>query len=210
LLASAVVWILHAGVDWDWEMPVVTLGFFAVAGLALTRRGAGGGWVPAHQTRIVLALLCLASLVLPVSIVGSQSKLGEAEHALYASNCAAATPAALSSIGWLDFRPEPYEVVGFCDLERGRPRLAIAAMRRAVSQDPGSWETYYALAIAQASAGIDPRANVERALRMNPWERLTREAAKQLHGSSPTEWVRRGAIGRATALASNHLSILPS
>jgi O-antigen ligase len=211
LLASAVVWILHAGVDWDWEMPVVTLGFFAVAGLALsTRRGAGGGWVPAHQTRIVLALLCLASLVLPVSIVGSESKLGEAEHALYASNCATATPAALSSIGWLDFRPEPYEVVGFCDLERGRPRLAITAMRQAVSQDPGSWETYYTLAIAQAAAGIDPRANVERALRMNPLERLTREAAKQLHGSSPTEWVRRAAIVRATALASNHLSILPS
>ncbi len=211
LLASAVVWILHAGVDWDWEMPVVTLGFFAVAGLALsTRRGAGGGWVPAHQTRIVLALLCLASLVLPVTIVGSQSKLGEAEHALYASDCATATPAALSSIGWLDLRPEPYEVVGFCDLKRGRPRLAIAAMRQAVSQDPGGWETYYALAIAQASAGIDPRANVERALRMNPLERLTREAAKQLHGSSPTEWVRRAAIVRATALASNHLSILPS
>ncbi len=211
LLASAVVWILHAGVDWDWEMPVVTLGFFAVAGLALsTHRGAGGGWVPAHQTRIVLALLCLASLVLPVSIVGSQSKLGEAEHALYASNCATATPAALSSIGWLDFRPEPYEVVGFCDLKRGRPRLAITAMRQAVSQDPGSWETYYSLAIAQASAGIDPRANVERALRMNPWERLTREAAKQLHGSSPTEWVRHAAIVRTTALASNHLSILPS
>lgn len=210
LLASAVVWILHAGVDWDWEMPVVTLGFFAVAGLALSSRRGATGWVPAHQTRIVLALLCLASLVLPVTIVGSQSKLGEAEHALYASDCATATPAALSSIGWLDLRPEPYEVVGFCDLKRGRPRLAIAAMRQAVSQDPGSWETYYALAIAQASAGIDPWANVERALRMNPLERLTREAAKQLHGSSPTEWVRRAAIVRATALASNHLSILPS
>jgi O-Antigen ligase len=211
LLALVVVWALHAGVDWDWEMPVVTLGFFAVSGLALsTRRGAGPGWVPAHQTRIVLALLCLAALVLPVSIVGSQSKLGEAEHALYASNCPAATPAALSSIGWLDFRPEPYEVVGFCDLQRSRPRLAIAAMRQAVAQDPNSWETYYALAIAQASAGVDPRASVEHALRLNPMERLTREAAKQLRGSHPTEWVRRAAVVRATALASNHLSILPS
>jgi hypothetical protein len=211
LLALAVVWALHAGVDWDWEMPVVTLGFFAAAGLALSaRRGASGGWVPAHQTRIVLALLCLAALVLPVSIVGSQTRLGAAEHALYASDCATATPAALSSIGWLDFRPEPYEIVGFCDLKRGRPRLAIAAMHRAVVHDPGSWETYYALAIAQASAGIDPRANVERALRMNPLERLTLEAAKELRGSSPTEWVRHAAIVKATALASNHLSIVPS
>jgi O-Antigen ligase len=211
LLALAVVWALHAGMDWDWEMPVVTLGFFAVAGLALGARGEGGeGWVPAHNTRLTLALLCLATVVLPVSLIGSQSKLGVAEHALRASNCAAATPAALSSIGWLDLRPEPYEIVGFCDLGRGLPRLGIAAMQEVVHRDPRSWEAYYALAIAQASAGVDPRANVERALRMNPLEPLTREAARELRGSSPTGWVRRAGVVRAAALASNDLSIVPS
>jgi O-antigen ligase len=243
VLALAVVWILHAGVDWDWEMPVVTLGVLAAAGLALSPRssailaagrlgsvgdraadprgpvgvgepGAGPrsvrSWVPGRQTRIVLGLLLLATLVVPVSIVGSQSKLGEAEHALYASDCQAATPAALSSIGWLDVRPEPYEVVGFCDLRRGHPRLAISAMKAAVAQDPHSWEPYYTLAIAQTSAGRDPRANVAVALRLNPLERLTRQAAKQLRGSSPTEWVKRSALVKAEALASNHLSILPS
>jgi len=211
LLAVAVVWAVHAGIDWDWEMPVVTLGFFAAAGLALSpRRGAGPGWVPSHNKRLVIALLCLATVALPVSIIGSQSRLGDAEHALYASNCSAASPDALSSIGWLDFRPEPYEIVGFCDLRRGQPRLGIAAMRQAVRQDPGSWETYYALAIAQASAGVDPRGSAERALRMNPLEPLTREAAKELATSSPTAWVRRAAVVRAAALKSNDLSIVPS
>ncbi|MFZ2112538.1 MAG: O-antigen ligase family protein [Solirubrobacteraceae bacterium] len=211
LLAAAVVWALHAGVDWDWEMPVVTIGFFAVAGLALSAGGqAGSGWVPSHNTRLVLALLCLATVALPVSIIGSQTRLGQAEHALYASDCAAATPAALSSIGWLDVRPEPYEIVGFCDIQRGQPHLAITAMREARSHDPGSWETYYALAIAQASAGIDPRANIEQALRMNPREPLTREAAKQLVGSSPTVWVKHAGVVRAAALKSNDLSIVPS
>ncbi len=211
LLAAAVVWALHAGVDWDWEMPVVTIGFFAIAGLALSSSGqAGSGWVPSHNTRLVLALFCLATVALPVSIIGSQTRLGQAEHALYASDCAAATPAALSSIGWLDVRPEPYEIVGFCDIQRGRPRQAITAMREARSHDPGSWEAYYALAIAQASAGIDPRANVMQALRMNPREPLTREAAKQLDGSSPTGWVKHAGVVRAAALKSNDLSIVPS
>ena len=42
LLALCVVWALRAGIDWDWEMPVVTLGFFAVAGAALSPlRGRG-------------------------------------------------------------------------------------------------------------------------------------------------------------------------
>jgi hypothetical protein len=211
LLAAAVVWALHAGIDWDWEMPVVTIGFFAIAGLVLSVRGrTSTGWVPSHNMRRVLALLCLATIALPVSIIGSQTRLGQAEHALYASDCAAATPAALSSIGWLDVRPEPYEIVGFCDLQSGRPHLAITAMREAHSHDPGSWETYYALAIAQASAGIDPRANVVQALRMNPLEPLTREAARELRGSSPTEWVAQAAVVRAAALKSNDLSIVPS
>jgi O-antigen ligase len=211
LLAIAVVWALHAGIDWDWEMPVVTIGFFAVTGLALSgRRGAGSGWVPSHNIRLILALLCLASVVLPVSIIGSQTRLGEAEHALYASDCAAATPAALSSIGWLDVRPEPYEIVGFCDIQSGRPRQAITAMREARSHDPGSWETYYALAIAQASAGIDPRSNIEQARRMNPLEPLTREAARELEGSSPTGWLAHAPVVRAAALKSNDLSIVPS
>jgi O-Antigen ligase len=211
LLATAIVCVLHAGVDWDWEMPVVMLGLFAAGGLALSlRSGEGPGWAPAHNTRIVLALLCLLTLALPVSLIGSQSRLGSAERALYASNCAAATPAALSSIGWLDVRPEPYEVVGFCDLRRGLPRLAVAAMRAAVSHDPRSWETHYALAIAQASAGIDPRASVATALRMDPLEPLTRQAARQLRSSNPTEWVKRAASVRAAALSSSHLSIVPS
>ncbi len=211
LLALGIIWALHAGVDWDWEMPVVTVGFFAAAGLALSaREAAPRGWLPAHTSRLILALLCLATIALPVSIIGSQSRLGAAEHALYASNCASASPDALSSIGWLDLRPEPYEIVGFCDLKRGQPQLAIAAMRQAVHHDPGSWETYYALAIAQASAGIDPRANAEHALQMNPLEPLTRQAVKELRTSSPTAWVRRAAIVRAAALASSHLSIVPS
>ena len=76
LLAVGVVWALRAGVDWDWEMPVVTLGFFAVAGAALSpRKGSGPGWVPGNNSRMILGLLCLATLVTPVLIIGSQNRL---------------------------------------------------------------------------------------------------------------------------------------
>jgi hypothetical protein len=212
LLAAGVVWALHAGVDWDWEMPVVTLGFFAAAGAALSpRKGSGSGWVPSANSRIILGLLCLITLVAPVLIIGSQGHLDAAEHALYTSqDCTTASSAALSSIGWLDVRPEPYEILGFCDIQRGLPRLGISAMEQATRVDPGSWETYYALAIAQAAAGIDPRPAAERALRMNPFEPLTRQAVTELQTSSSTEWVSRAAVVRAAALASNDLSIVPS
>jgi O-Antigen ligase len=211
LLAAGVVWAVHAGVDWDWEMPVVTLPFFAAAGLALSPRDASlGRRAIGHAPRIVLAGVCLAAVVLPVLLIGSQSRLSQAERALYASNCTKADAAANSSISWLGARPEPYEILGFCDLQRRLPTLAVAQMRQAVRRDPSSWERYYALALAQASAGIDPRPAAARALKMNPHEPLTQQAAIALRGASPTRWVREARAVRAAALASNDLSIVPS
>ena len=164
LLAAGVVWALHAGVDWDWEMPVATLGFFAVAGAALSpRRGSGSGWVPSDNSRMILGLLCLMSVVAPVLIIGSQSRLNDAERALYGStNCTAASSAALSVDRVAGRPPEPYEILGFCDVERGLPRLGVAAMEAGRALDPGGWETYYTLAIAQAAAGHRPRGRPPR------------------------------------------------
>jgi len=211
LLAAGVVWAVHAGVDWDWEMPVVTLPFFAAAGLALSPPCASPGrWAHGRAPRLLLAGLCLAAVVLPVLMIGSQSRLTDAKRALYTSNCAKAAPAASSSIGWLSARPEPYEILGFCDLQRGLPTLAVAQMRQALHRDPSSWERYYTLALAQASAGIDPRPAAARALRMNPHEPLTRQAVIQLRGASPARWVRKARAVRAAALSSNDLSIVPS
>ncbi len=220
LFAAGVVWAIHAGIDWDWEMPVITLPFFAAAGLALSPRahaglgrgavGAGLGRRATNVGRVVLVPLCLAAVVFGVLIIGSQTRLTDAEHALYASDCAKADSAARSSIKWLSARPQPYEIVGFCDLRGGLPRLGVSAMDQALRRDPGSWESYYALAIAQAAAGIDPRPAAERALRMNHLEPLTRQAVKALGGSSPTKWVKRAPALRAAALAGNDLSIVPS
>jgi O-antigen ligase/polysaccharide polymerase Wzy-like membrane protein len=41
--AGALTWALHAGLDWDWEMPALTLVAIALAGLLLCRAGAADG-----------------------------------------------------------------------------------------------------------------------------------------------------------------------
>jgi O-antigen ligase len=38
LFGAGLAWTVHAGVDWDWEMPVVTCWFFTAGGLALAAR----------------------------------------------------------------------------------------------------------------------------------------------------------------------------
>ncbi len=211
LLAFAVVWALHAGIDWDWEMPVVTLGFFASAGAALSRPGRSAPGARRRLTvRVGLVVVLLASAVAPILILGSQSRLVAAENALYrAHDCTSASSAAQSSIEWLGVRPEPYEILGFCDLQRGLPTAGVAAMRDAVRADPGSWETHDALAIAQAAAGSDPRPATRAALQMNPLEPLAQHLLARFNSSDPAEWVTRSAGARAEALASRDLDITP-
>jgi O-antigen ligase len=211
MLAAGVVWALHAGVDWDWEMPVITLPFFAIAGLALSpSRREKPRWWPGKRARATLGVVCVAAVALPVLVIGSQSRLTQAEHALYTSNCAKASSEAQSSSGWLSARPEPYEILGFCDIQRGQAAQAVNEMQKALGRDPKNWERYYTLAIAQASAGIDPRPAARRALQMNPLEPLTAQAARALGGSSRAGWVRAARSVREAALASNHLSIAPA
>ena len=155
-------------------------------------RGRGPGWVPTQNSRVVLGLLCLATLVLPVLIIASEAPLNNAKQALFESkNCTRASSSALSSIGWLDVRPEPYEILGFCDIQRGQPGSGSLRCSGRFTTTRGSWETYYTLAIAQAASGVDPRPAAQRALRMNPRDPLTQEEAREFNTSSPTEWVSR-------------------
>ncbi|MDQ3631643.1 MAG: O-antigen ligase family protein [Actinomycetota bacterium] len=46
LFGAASAWALHAGIDWDWEMPAVTLWIFAAGGLALSAAPAPAGEKP--------------------------------------------------------------------------------------------------------------------------------------------------------------------
>ncbi len=41
--AALVVWLVHAGIDWDWELPALTLVAFTLAGLVLARAAPPAG-----------------------------------------------------------------------------------------------------------------------------------------------------------------------
>jgi O-antigen ligase len=209
--AVAVAYFLHAGVDWDWQMPVIGIGIFAASGLAL-RPTLGGSrwWNPRPNTRMLLAVGCLATAVLPLMIIASQSRLHSAEVDLRASKCDAATRAALSEIGWLPSRPEAYEIIGYCDLERGFAKLGVQAMQEAIKHDPGNWEPRYSLALADAAAGVNPRAAAAQALLMSPKDPLAQDAVQAFAHSLPGRWPSTATRLRTQALDSGQLSISPT
>ena len=97
------------------------------------------------------------------TITGDAAFSGQLTFKLYCSGTAVDTSTQLdtrrdvlgvqSSIDALAVRPEPYQILGYCDLQQGRPDAAVAAMAKASAQEPQKWEYHLGLAIAQASAG---------------------------------------------------------
>ena len=103
---------------------------------------------------------------------------------------------ALASISLVSVRPQPFELLAYCDVRAGRPDLAVKAMQRALVRDPDNWEYQYGLALVRASAGLDPRPHARAALRLNPQSLLAQAATTAFRTDNPGEWKRRAAVAR--------------
>jgi len=211
LFAAGLTWALHAGVDWQWEMPAVTAWVFAAGGLALAAaptvavavepvEGETPRPAPAPRrrplgnlARTVAAIGILLVLLVPLSLYRSQGPLLDAQRAWAAGDCARTIDRALASRDALGVRPEPYVLLGFCDVRLGQPQLAVRALERAVRLDPNNWETHYDLALGRAAAGIDPRPQAREAARLNPSDSDLATALVTLFqtAKSPQTWRRR-------------------
>jgi hypothetical protein len=201
LLAAGLAWAVHAGIDWDWEMPAATIWLFGLGALALSGRSRDKtGPAPGRFTRVAAGVCCLV-LVAPAALMAeSQRKLNEGVNALKRNDCSAAVDAALASSQAMSVRPEPFEVLGYCDVRLGQPRLGVQMLEAAVRRDPDSWERHYGLALVRAAAGLDPRAEARRALELNPLDPLARRAVRLFRTSNPEEWKRRARSARLPIL----------
>ena len=202
VVALLAVWAIHAGVDWDWEMPAVTLWLFALAGLGLSkplgeRLGDAAAIEPGRMVRIIAAIGVGVLAVTPTAVAFSQSNLNAAVSAFDRDDCSGAINSALGSLEALKVRPEPYEVIGYCDARLGQDHLALLAMENAVSRDPNNWEPHYGLAIVRAAAGLNPLAELHRAKQLNPLEPLILEEIQSMSaGKGPQQWKRRADSAR--------------
>jgi O-antigen ligase len=192
LIAAALAWTVHAGIDWDWEMPAVTVWLFCVGGAVLAlRRTKERGPGPSSGSRLVIGTLVLVAAVAPGLVLVSQWQLDDAVEAFENGDCAEATERASASIRTLEIRPEAYEALGFCDVREGFDRLGVPALERAVERDPDNWEYRYGLAIVRGSAGLDPRPAAAAALRLNPRDPLTQSLVDYVDTTSRRRWIAK-------------------
>lgn len=193
LIGIFVAWMFEAGLDWQWQMPVVTSILFALGGLAVARSPGGereprvAGPVP----RAAVAAVVVALAVVPLLVAVSQAHLDDSVSSFQAEDCPAAESAARSATDALPARPEAYQILGYCALHDGTPARGIGELQSAVKRDPDNWEYHYSLAVMLAAAGQDPRPEIRRAQQLGPYQVLPADAADLFDTSSPRVWIRR-------------------
>jgi O-antigen ligase len=211
LSAVALAWALHGALDWDWQMPAVTLPVFVLAGLALARphnenpAHPGLRGLPANRTLVALGWLVLA--VAPLLVSTSYARLQHSGRQLRAGDCRAAKHMALSSLSLSVKRPQTYAIVGVCDLQLGFAPASVTAIEKAVEYEPQSWENWYWLATARAAAGRDPLPAARRALALNPLEPLLQRSLAHLKAGTPRQWEALAPALRLSALRSGKFAI---
>ena len=198
-VAGGTMLAVHAGVDWDWEMPALFVWLFGGAGVVLAaREGTARLGELGRTPRVVAALAVLVLALTPALMWTSQGPLERAQEAFARNDCRTTIDSALQAIGRFGVRPEPWEVLGYCDARLGQYPLATRAMSAARARDPDNWQYAYGQAIVDGVSGRDPRPAAREALRLNPLEPLARTLVRELdRASSPArrrEITRRAGI----------------
>lgn len=192
IFAALFAWVVAAGFDWHWEMPVVTAWFFALgaAAIASPRK-------PTPPTRflgtlpriaLVIPILVIITLV-PVRLIISQDRLETTLIAYELGLCDQVAVFSKESLDAVGSRPEPWEFRAGCELQEDRPREAILALKEAIARDPDTARLHLSLASAQALAGRDARLELARAARLNPRDKSLRHIRTVFADlNEPAEW----------------------
>jgi hypothetical protein len=198
ILVVIALWAMQAGIDWMWEMPVVTLPVLMLGAMTLGHRArvADAVAAPGRLPRILVGLGVLILVSTPALVAISQNRLDAAVAAYRSGDCEAAVDHALDANEPMPVRPEPLIILGYCDARLGKPGLAVDAFQAAIRRDPQNWQAHYGLAIVQAVAGQDPRPAARDARLLNPLSDLTRDLHRAFSTGTPQTWRRRATKAR--------------
>jgi hypothetical protein len=159
-------YLVHAGVDWDWEMPVVTVAALLCAVAMLV--GGRTEQVRVLPTRVRGGLIAATAALGALAFVGLMGN-----HALAASRnaeengeLARSESQARRATRWAPWSAEPWQALARVHFERNDLPAARAALLEAVERDRGDWAIWYDLGVA--STGRAQQRAYAQAARLNP------------------------------------------
>ena len=182
--AAYVAFLVHAGVDWDWQLAAVSLaGLGCGAVLLIMARGSPSS-PPGTLARILPAAAGVAFAGFALWSLHGAYPLGQARDAIDNGAWAAAERHAAEAVARVGGSSAlPWQLLGEAQTAQRRPEAARASLRVAVARDPASWEAWFDL--AQVAKGAERRRAAAKALALNPLEPETLQLARRVGGTPP-------------------------
>jgi O-Antigen ligase len=165
-LGPYAVYVAHAGQDWDWELPAVTVAALVCAiALLLASRKQEEALAPPTRAVAGAAAVLLAAVALAAYPGNRELALAEAGSERAAKRAARLQP----------WSGEPWRLLGEARLERGDVDGARDAFLEGLERDDGEWELW--LDLAFATEGRERERALRKAARLNPLEPDLQELA---------------------------------
>jgi tetratricopeptide (TPR) repeat protein len=170
-------YLVHAGVDWDWELPAVTLtGLLCGASILLF----GRRWMPPRPlslpTRMVGTAGAAAAAVFAAIALLGNSALSRSEAARGEGRPARAAADARRARSLMPWSPRPWEALGRAEVAAGLLPQARRSFGKAISMDRGDWRLWYDL--AGATTGPAQHRALQHAVMLFPQSGLLPTARK--------------------------------
>jgi tetratricopeptide (TPR) repeat protein len=161
------VYLVHAAVDWDWELTALSLTALLIGGALLVfdrdRRALD---ISPVVLRSLVVVGCVAAAAFSfVGLVGNRA-LAESGRALTSLDPARAASQARKAVDWAPWSAAGWQALGEAQQQEGKLAASRESFRKAIAKDPGDWSLWFDM--AASSSGKARRAAVVNAYKLNP------------------------------------------
>jgi hypothetical protein len=166
--AAYVAYLIHAAVDWDWELPALTVAALISAAVLLTNaRREERLLALSTRTRAAAAAAAFAVAAVAFVTLTGNSAIAASDNAADDGNWKKAEAEARKAKRWAPWSSEPWQRLGDAHLGQGAFAQAEGDYREALDREPGDFELW--LDLARATDGRERAAALARAEALNPF-----------------------------------------
>lgn len=158
--------LAHAAVDWDWEIPLLTLVALACGAALLVLDPRRRVITLSPGRRAVVVASAGAAIVAALVVHVGNGAAADALDALAADEPRRAAAIAERARTWMPWSSESDQLLGEALAEGRHDEAARDVLRRAARRDPGEWSIWYDL--AAVSVGAERVSALTRARELNP------------------------------------------
>ena len=168
LAAGAYVsYLAHAAIDWDWQLPAVTLAALAFGStLVIAARPADASRRMTNAARTITLAAAVPLVVFVFVAQLGNDAVAAADRASARDDDRAALTEAQRARRWLPWAAGPWQRLGEAQLAEGQLVAARRSLREAIEKDGSDWSSWLDLALA--SSGRARAAALAHAAALNP------------------------------------------